>query len=105
MTVPDPNSLGGPVYVQSAHDKERREIALTHAHPEREKWGIGVADLAYAIRSGRPHRASGELALSVLAAMHGILESAIDGRARDIPGIAERPAPLPADLAPDALDA
>jgi predicted dehydrogenase len=103
LTVPDPNSLRGPVYVQRMHESERKEIPLTHAHSEREKWGIGVADLAYAVRSGRPHRASGDLALAVLTAMHGILDSAQDGKAREIASI-DRPAPLPADLASDALD-
>ena len=99
LTVPDPNSLTGPVYVQGAHEKERREIPLTHPHNERDKWGIGVVEMAYAIRENRPHRASGDLAAAVLAAMHGILDSSKDGLARDLGGAPDRPAALPTDFA------
>ncbi|MEO7717112.1 MAG: Gfo/Idh/MocA family oxidoreductase [Capsulimonas sp.] len=105
LTVPDPNSLRGPVYVQKVGESERHEVPLTHNNSEGDRWGIGVVDLAYAIRSGRPHRASGALAFQVLSAMHGFLDSAKDGQAREINGAAERPAPLPSDLPDGVLDA
>jgi predicted dehydrogenase len=97
LTVPDPNSLNGPVFIQKAHEGERIEVPLTHAHGERDKWGIGVVEMAYAIRAGRPHRASGDLAFAVLSAMHGILDAAKDGQARDVAPV-ERPAALPHDF-------
>jgi predicted dehydrogenase len=46
LTVPDPNSLRGPVFLQKAHEGERKEVELTHEHGEREKWGIGILDAA-----------------------------------------------------------
>lgn len=41
--------------------------------------GIGVCDLAIAIRTGRPHRANGELAAHVVDVMAAIQDSASHG--------------------------
>jgi predicted dehydrogenase len=49
-----------------------------------ETRGIGLHDMVEALRAGRPHRASGELALHVLEAMHAILQSADEGRTIDL---------------------
>jgi len=57
--------------------------------------GIGIADLAEAIRDGRPHRASGELAYHVLEVLTGLERSARDGRHVDVDSRCDRPAPLP----------
>jgi len=43
--------------------------------------GIGLADMARAIRDGVPHRASGSLALHVLEIMEAIETPAKDGSA------------------------
>ena len=66
--------------------------------------GIGVADFAHALRSGRAQRASGALAWHVLDLMHAILESSDSGQHVAIQSSAERPAPLPTDLLPGRLD-
>ena len=52
--------------------------------------GIGIADLAASIQSGRPHRASAELALHVLE----VLLALERGGGIDIESRCERPAPL-----------
>lgn len=105
LSVPDPNSLGGPVKVKANGDQDWRDVPLAFGHADgRSKWGIGVAEMAHAIRAGRPHRATGEGALQVLEAMHGFLASAQDGRAREPNGTTERPLPLPLGLAVDSLD-
>jgi predicted dehydrogenase len=57
--------------------------------------GIGIADLAEAIRDGRPHRASGELAHHVLEVLIGLECSAREGRHVPIESRCARPAPLP----------
>ncbi|MFN2285132.1 MAG: gfo/Idh/MocA family oxidoreductase, partial [Anaerolineae bacterium] len=67
--------------------------------------GIGVADMAYALRSGRPHRASGELAYHVLDIMHAIHDAANEGRRVTLESTCERPAPLPLGLRKGLLDA
>jgi hypothetical protein len=59
--------------------------------------GIGLVDLAAGIRSGRPHRASGELAYHVLDAMLAIGEAAASGRRVEVVSRVERPSPLDLD--------
>lgn len=39
---------------------------------EKNSRSLGVADMAHALRSGRPHRANGEMAYHVLDLMHAI---------------------------------
>ena len=56
--------------------------------------GIGLADLAEGIRTGRPHRASGELAFHVLDAMLAIGEAGATGRRIEVASRVDRPAPL-----------
>ena len=105
LCVPDPNSLAGPVYLCRARERERVEIPLTHGHADgRNMWGIGVADMAHAIASGRPHRATGDQAYHVLDLMQAFLDSAAEGRHIAIDSTFERPAPLPLGLPEDALD-
>ena len=66
--------------------------------------GLGVADMVYALRSGRPHRASGELTCHVLDVMLSIEESSESGRHISLESTCTRPAPLPLGLAPYTLD-
>ena len=69
------------------------ELPLTHnPHVQR---GIGVADMASALRSGRPHRASGALAYHVLDVMQSIGEAAASGGVVKPASTCDRPAPLP----------
>ena len=79
LSVPDPNTFGGPVRIRLAKDKEWRDVPLTHGHTENSR-GLGVADMAAAIRKGRPHRASGELAFHVLDVMAAFEEASVLGR-------------------------
>ena len=61
--------------------------------------------MAQAIRSDRPHRASGALALHALEVMEAIQTSSDAGRAVDrASSRPERPAPMPAALAIGELD-
>ncbi len=97
LSMPDPNMFGGPVRLRRLGETDWREIPLTHAHTGNDR-GLGVADLAYALRTGRPHRANGELAYHVLDAMHGILEASSSGHHIELTSTCERPARLPAGL-------
>jgi predicted dehydrogenase len=78
-------------------------VPLTHAYTENSR-GLGVADMAYALRSGRPHRASGELAYHVLDIMHAIHDASEHGRHVGLESSCQRPAPMVADLPPFVLD-
>ena len=105
MRLPDPNTFGGAVLVRGtgAREWEWRDVPLTHGYTENSR-GLGVADLAQALRSGRPHRASGELAYHVLDAMQSILDAAEAGRHITLESTCDRPAPLPVGLPPGRLD-
>ena len=104
LGVPDPNGFGGPVRLRREGDDAWRDVPLTHANAENSRI-IGVADLACALRSGRPHRAGGALAFHVLDIMHAFHDAADAGRYVALETTCERPAPLPAGLADGALDA
>jgi len=56
--------------------------------------GIGLADMIEAIRSDRPHRASGELGFHVLDVLLAIEEATISGRVQAIGSRVDRPDPL-----------
>jgi predicted dehydrogenase len=104
MQVPDPNGFGGPVRIRRPGGKDWVEMPLTHGYAENSR-GIAVADMAYALRSGRPHRASGELAYHVLDIMHAFHDASAKGKHVVLKSTCERPAPLRADLEPGTLDA
>ena len=103
LTVPDPNTFAGPVKGRRYDEKEWREIPLTHENVENCR-GLGLLDMVYALRSGRPHRASGELAYHVLEAMHGFHDASREGKHYIMQSTCDKPAPLPAGLAPNELD-
>ncbi len=102
LSVPDPNIFGGPVRVRRAGADAWSDVPLTHSADVGR--GIGVADLAYAIRCGRSQRASGALAYHVLDVMSAFQESSDSDRHVYLQSQVERPAPLPMGLTPGTLD-
>lgn len=94
LSVPDPNTFGGPVRLKLAGDDEWRDVPLLPGHRE-ESRGAGLLDMASAMRRGTRQRASGELALHVLDAMQSILESAEGSRMIELVTRCERPEALP----------
>ncbi len=101
LGVPDPNGFRGPVLIKRADDWE--VMPLSHGYIENSRI-IGVADLACALRSGREHRANGELTYHVLDLMHTFHEASDQGRHLDLSSTCSRPAPLPLGLMPGRLD-
>jgi predicted dehydrogenase len=102
ITVPDPNTFGGlrgkdvMRWRDATTDwspESWHEEALTRPYQENSR-GLGLADMLYAAKENRAHRASGELAYHVLEIMHRTLESARENRAVNIESRAERPARL-----------
>jgi len=102
LSVPDPKIFGGSVLVRRAGAEVWSDIPLTHSAEVGR--GIGVADLAYAITSGRQHRATGDLAFHALDIMSSFETASDSGRHVDIPSRCIRPAPLPLGLHPGELD-
>ncbi|HET6428049.1 MAG TPA: Gfo/Idh/MocA family oxidoreductase [Phycisphaerae bacterium] len=103
LSVPDPNSFGGPVKIRKPGEKEWADVPHTHGYAENSR-GIGVADMACALRSGRPHRTNGRLAYHVLDIMHAVHDASREGRHIELESTCQRPAPLPQGLAAGALD-
>ncbi|THD45102.1 MAG: Gfo/Idh/MocA family oxidoreductase [Bradyrhizobium sp.] len=103
LSVPDPNYFGGTIEFAAAGE-EWREMPIRHAYWDDNFRGLGLADMAQAIRSKRPHRASGALALHVLEVMEAFQTSFDSGRIVEISTRPERPAPLPATLKVGELD-
>lgn len=93
LSLPDPNTFGGPVSLLRAGEKTWEDLPLTHAHTANSR-GIGLADMATLLPTGKPHRASGELAFHVLDAMQGLLEAAELGKRLELKSSCERPSPL-----------
>ncbi len=103
LSVPDPNTFGGPVRIRELGADEWREVPLAFGYAGNSR-GVGVADLAASIESGSDHRANDRLAYHVLDVMHGVLDSAESGRHVDMKSTMVRPQPLPQGLAEGEID-
>ncbi|CAM2863082.1 Gfo/Idh/MocA family oxidoreductase [Paenibacillus sediminis] len=100
--VPDPNLFGGTISIQFPNGQVKE---IPHTHPFSEEGrGMGIADMAYAIQSGRPHRASGRLARHVLDISLGIFEASKTEQHVKLDSTVERPTPLPLGLKYNTLD-
>lgn len=98
---PDPNEFSGKV-LASHRDGEWMEQGYALEDEQTEHLfarlggprGIGLVDMALAIRSGQAPRASGELALHVLETLLGLEASAATRQSVEIRSRVERPAPV-----------
>lgn len=102
LKVPDPNTFDGTVQVKRVGEEDWSEIP--HAFLPGYGRSVGLADMAHALRAGRPHRCSAEQAFAALDLMQGFLDSSKEGRAHTPTLQYERPAPMPADLPFGTLD-
>ena len=99
LSVPDPNTFGGAVRVKRSQDETWRDVPLTYPYSENSR-GLGASDMALAIQQGRPHRASGELALHVLDLMESVQEASEAGQYVRVRTTCPRPAAMPDAVAP-----
>lgn len=93
ILAPDPNGFGGDIFVRGENDEEWRAVPAEFPHTENMR-GLGVADMARAIRANEPHRCSGEMTYHVVDVMRALLKSAEEGRQVKLKSECERPAPL-----------
>jgi predicted dehydrogenase len=105
LKVPDPNCFGGPVMLTRPESgfNEWKECALTHNYAENSRI-IGAADMATAIRTGRPHRCSGEFAYHVLEVMEAFQMAHEAGGRYELKSTCAQPAPFPTGMLEGLLD-
>ena len=93
LELGDPNHFNGKVLL-SRPESEPCELPFTHGFngapvlPDPTPWehtyghrGVGVAELAWSLRKGRPCRLSGEYGLHTMEVLYGMIESARTGHA------------------------
>lgn len=120
ICVPDldpiagPNLFGGPVHLITRENYRWRTRPLPNplptwrdvpirrrynetSHDENSR-GLGLVDMAYAIRDGRVPRASGEMALHMMEVLDAILQSAREKRFVEVESRFALPMPLPVDF-------
>lgn len=98
LIVPDPNFFGGEVKIAKPRAESWDQVPVTLPYADANYRSLGVADMAHAILDGRPHRASGDLALHVLEVMEAFQVAADEERIVDIKTTVERPAPMSESL-------
>ena len=103
LVVPNPNNFSGEILLQKRGETEWQSMPLEFGYEENSR-GIGVADMAAAIASGRPHRANERVAYHVLDLMHSIVDAAETGRHVEMASSMSRPDPLPLGLAPGRVE-
>jgi predicted dehydrogenase len=99
LIVPDPNWFKGDIEILTQPGGAWEPVAHTHGHGDDNYRGLGLADMAAAIDAGRPHRASGELALHVMEVIESLHVSAASGAAVRLTTTCARPAPFAPGLA------
>lgn len=102
LSMPGPNKFAGPVRIRRAGAEQWSDVPLSHNSVIGR--GIGVADMAYALATGREPRASGKLAYHILDLLHALSEASDRGQHVMVDSLCERPAPLPLGLRPQELD-
>jgi len=100
ISVPDPNGFDGPVRIYRGSAGEWADVPARAGFTGASR-GFGLADMADAIETGRPHRASGELAYHVLEVMERLLEAGRTRTALEVESTCERPAAVPGGSRPD----
>jgi predicted dehydrogenase len=103
MNVPDPNGFGGKVGVFRPGNEDWQDSTLSHGYAENMR-GIGVADMACALRGKRKHRCNGDLAYHVLEIMTAFETSSKENRFVTLKSSCERPDALPMGLRHGTLD-
>jgi len=93
LSLPDPNTFGGPVRLWRAEGNRWEDIQLVPGYVQNSR-GLGVAEMAEAMQSSQSHRANEKMAYHVLEIMHAIHDSSRDGMHIEITSTCERPEPF-----------
>jgi hypothetical protein len=91
------------VQIWRAGTRAWEDVPLVPIRAENSR-SLGVADMAYALRTGRRHRANGQMAYHVLDVMHAVHDASRESRYIHMESTCERPAPMPLNLPQNLLD-
>ena len=98
LYLTDPNQFGGDVMLLREPEDLQKPLIREKLEPVNpyfeESRGLGAADLAEAIRTGRRARADAEMAVHVLDVLHAMLVSGETGSFVTVESHCERPEPL-----------
>jgi hypothetical protein len=94
MYMADPNQFGGEVRVISKGNNEPFTMQQSHAFSD-ECRGLGVAEMAWSMRTGRKNRANKEMAYHALEVLHGIVKSSEMKSNQVIQSTFEKMPPIP----------
>lgn len=78
LNLPDPDRFGGKVLLQKKGMAESVEIPNCYGYGENSR-GLGVAEMAWAMRKDRPHRANIDMACHAVEILNGIVKSTETG--------------------------
>jgi len=103
LSVPDPNTFGGPVCIRRQGEGNWTEVPLSFGNSGNSR-GLGVADMISAHENKREHRANAHTAYHVLDIMHSVLDSSESGKHVELTSSMTRPSPFPEGLPDGEVD-
>ena len=98
LELGDPNNFGDKIYIEKTTGA-RAEFPLAHPFCEDYR-GIGAADMAWGIRTGRPNRLSYEMGRHALEFIKSVEESAVNGKTVRLKTKFSRPIPISSEYYP-----
>ncbi|MES2309701.1 MAG: Gfo/Idh/MocA family oxidoreductase [Verrucomicrobiota bacterium] len=98
LSCPDPNCFHEENAIQIKHSGDLEWKTIPLHHPHRVGRGMGVVDMAHAIRHDQPHRCNGDLGLHVVEVMQAFEESSRLGKHIEIKSTCLQPQALQPEL-------
>ncbi|BCJ95437.1 oxidoreductase [Anaerocolumna cellulosilytica] len=79
LHLPDPDKFGGKVYLQKKGMSDQIEVPNSYGYGENSR-GLGVAEMAWAMRKERPHRANFNMGCHALEVLSGVVKCSETGQ-------------------------
>lgn len=93
LIVPDPNNFAGSIKLLRPEDGELKEMPLLFDYKENSR-GLGLADMAKALQTGRPYRANYKQTYHVLEILTSFEKSSDSGKYLSLETSYEREIPM-----------
>lgn len=96
LILADPNNFGDKIYIKK-NGSEPVEFPLCHPYSENSR-GIGAADMAWALRTGRAPRLSSKMGYHALEIINAVIDCTNDNQVKTLKTKFERPAPISSEF-------